>query len=159
MASISLYSTTLPTPPWLCALWRTHDGHGAGDHASHVIYSVCTWFWNRTSRRSSAPSSSPSLPSNLQSSPLAEESLFQHVQFGRYERVERSHSCRDVMIKDTWGIDCYTRHSIEILLQLLGWESSLVTTFIRTVLAPTINQQTPTTAFDMRYELFLSWIV
>jgi hypothetical protein len=65
---------------------------------------------------------------------------------------------RDIMEAPVWGIDCYTRRMIELVisdaLQLEDQnQSNLVGEFIERKILPAINAQSPEKAHNLKYAL------
>ncbi|CAM9539119.1 unnamed protein product [Chrysoparadoxa australica] len=52
-----------------------------------------------------------------------------------------------------WGLDCFTRKNVEIVLQEMGWERTQVRRFIEALLLPHINMQNGPEAFTLRAAL------
>ena len=57
---------------------------------------------------------------------------------------------RDLAIRDSWGIDCYTRNLIQKLLQRNGVSDALVEVFVQQSLLPAVSILPREVAHDLR---------
>lgn len=57
---------------------------------------------------------------------------------------------RDLAIRDSWGIDCYTRNLIQKLLKRSGVTDELVEVFIQQSLLPAVSILPREVAHDLR---------
>lgn len=55
------------------------------------------------------------------------------------------------MIRDSWGIDSYTRHLIQMILDSLSYRGALVDAFIQRCLFPALSALPSNRASDMRF--------
>lgn len=73
-------------------------------------------------------------------------------------------SIRDLVMKDTWGLDCYTRALIQTVLTYHAPASaaaastllSSIQSFLQDALLPSINSLPKEIAHDLRYSLSLT---
>ena len=68
-------------------------------------------------------------------------------QLGRCEELQIN---RDLAIRDSWGIDCYTRNLIQKLLKRSGVSDELVEVFIQQSLLPAVSILPREVAHDLR---------
>lgn len=54
------------------------------------------------------------------------------------------------MIRDSWGIDSYTRHLIQMILDSLSYRGTIVDAFIQRCLFPALSALPSHRASDMR---------
>lgn len=57
---------------------------------------------------------------------------------------------RDLVIRDSWGIDSYTRHLIQMILDSLSYRGAIVDAFIQRCLFPALSALPSNRASDMR---------
>ena len=93
---------------------------------------------------------------------LALEVAAQERRTVKWQRLQLSSG--DIIERDTWGIDCYTRKNIELALGLvpapLTMTRSQATFFIENVFLPAVNAvEDPTLAHDIQntIKLLLDW--
>lgn len=64
---------------------------------------------------------------------------------------------RDYRIRNVWGLDCYTRKCIELILSyenLNAEEIKAIEYFIQKILLPTINNQDSDIAYNITFSIF-----
>ena len=102
-----------------------------------------------------APQPSPNTRENL--SPTACSDALCHNQISDYNclLIDKSPlrpalTSRDLIIRDSWGIDAYTRHLIQTILHSIRYTDPLVDTFIQRCLFPALSALPSNRASDMR---------
>lgn len=102
-----------------------------------------------------APQPSPNTRENP--SPTACSDALCHNQISDYNclLIDKSPlrpalTSRDLIIRDSWGIDAYTRHLIQTILHSIRYTDPLVDTFIQRCLFPALSALPSNRASDMR---------
>lgn len=102
-----------------------------------------------------APQPSPHTSENP--SPTAYSDGLCHNQISDYDHllIDKSPlypalTPRDLIIRDSWGIDAYTRHLIQTILHSIRYTDPLVDTFIQRCLFPALSALPSIRASDMR---------
>lgn len=74
---------------------------------------------------------------------------FDSLVIGKW-RLATPLSRRDLVIRDSWGIDSYTRHLIQMILDSLNYRGAIVDAFIQRCLFPAFSALPSNRASDMR---------